>query len=59
MSGVSSPPVIPLGQRILSSALSYRRSKVLYDWAIGDLALLSATSKEFPYSRQTAPFRKE
>lgn len=52
-------PVIPLGSRILGSTVSYRRNKVLYDYAIADLALLSAVSKEFPFTRQTAPFRKD
>lgn len=52
-------PVIPLGSRILVSSLQYRRNKVLWDYAIADLAFLTATSKEFPYTRQTAPFRKD
>lgn len=52
-------PIIPLGQRILASSVSYRRNRVLYDYAIADLAFLSATSKEYPYSRSTGPFRKE
>lgn len=56
---VLAPPIIPIGNRILASSVTYRRNKVLYDYAIADLALLSAASKEFPYSRKTAPFRKE
>jgi hypothetical protein len=54
-----SEPIIPLGQRVLASSVSYRRNKVLYDYALADLALLTATSKEYPYVRQTAPFRKD
>lgn len=53
------PPIIPLGNRVLGTSATYRRNRVLYDYAIADLAFLSAISKEFPYSRQTAPFRKE
>lgn len=56
---IVSGPIIPLGSRVLASSVSYRRSRVLYDYAIADLALLTATSKDFPYTRQTAPFRKD
>ncbi len=56
---IISDPIIPLGQRVLGSSVAYRRSKVRYDYALADLAFLTATSKEFPYTRQTAPFRKE
>lgn len=59
MSFIPGDIIVPLGGRILGSAATYRRNKVLYDYAVADLALLTATSKEFPFSRQTAPFRKE
>jgi hypothetical protein len=54
-----SRPISGLGARTLASSVGYRRSKVLYDYALSDTPLLSANSKEFPFSRQTAPFRKE
>lgn len=52
-------PIHALGTRTLAAATSYRRSGVLYDYSIADIPLLAATSKQFPYSRVTAPFRKE
>lgn len=38
---------------------SYVRSNVLYDYAIGDLPFLAATSKEAPYRRTSAQIRKQ
>lgn len=49
----------PLGSRSLPSSATLRRTRVLYDYALADIGLLSATSKESPLTRQTAPFRKE
>lgn len=59
MAGVVGGPVLPLGSRVLASALTYRRSRVLYDYALATLPLLAATSEKYPYTRSTAQFRKE
>ncbi len=38
---------------------SYTRRGLAYDYAIGDIPLVAANSKEYPFQRETAPFRKD
>lgn len=52
-------PIMPLGSRTQVSSITYVRSTVLYDYSLADIPLLSAASREFPFVRGTAPFRKE
>ncbi len=52
-------PIHALGSRTVPSATVFRRSGVLYDYALSDLGLIAATSGKYPFSRSTAPFRKD
>lgn len=59
MTTLISRPIFGLGSRTLSTASVFRRSRVLYDYALGEIGLLAANSKDYPYQRATAPFKKD
>lgn len=53
-----SRPIFSLG-RPATAAVTFRRTGILYDYAVADIGLLAATSPDYPYTRETAPFRKD
>ena len=52
-----SRPIASLGRESPSEV--FRRTGINYDYALGSVGLFAANSREFPYSRSTAPFRKD
>lgn len=51
-------PVIPVGQPS-SAGNTWVNTDISYDVAIGGTPFLFATNKDFPYSRETAQYRKQ
>lgn len=58
MAGLVAPVVSPLNE-VPSGTSALVPTDVPYDYALGQLGFLSAISRERPYRRQTAPYRKE
>ena len=56
---IISRPIQKLGSRTVASGATYTRNKVLYDYALAGIPLLSAASDKYPFQRSTGPFRKD
>lgn len=55
---IAERPVVPIGHAYGSST-TWQNVDVFYDCAIGGLPFMFATDEKYPYSRSTAPYRKQ